>query len=55
MFSLDWVNEECNIFACGCLELEKFTSPHFKHEFNVAGFLCVHILKQTFPSVLVGT
>ena len=37
------------------LNLEQFKSPHFKNKFSVAGFLCVHILKQMFHSVVVGT
>jgi len=37
------------------LNFEKFTSPHFKNEFSVLGILCVHILKQIFPSVVIGT
>ena len=37
------------------LNLEQFKSPHFKNKFSVAGFLCVHILKQIFHAVVVGT
>jgi hypothetical protein len=30
----------------GALNLENFTSPHFKIKFSVAGILCVHISKE---------